>query len=261
MPLVSYCICVIHFDLVIDIAVYLCLVSVFSVVVSMSCIESASQPLGRAGRSFSQVAQTVALISRFRSRTAQRRHVSFGQCYVEPVARDSTYGNRYWSVLEEENSQFLDDLGYYGKKALRLKTDQHPPNPPVKRSGWAAAKLALRSSISSIDVSQASAGAKKSPTLPVPATAASEKKSPTPVPTPARKKSDAGLNQDEEVSLNIPARFMSPRPSLTATPLVKPQVESAPISLCPIPTIEINNNDSKRVQRQHSSQSGFEWYR
>ena len=213
-----------------------------------------SQPQSGTARSFGQVAQTVTLIGRFRSR-AQRRIVSFGQCFVEPVVRQSTHGHRYWSVLEEANSDFLDLHGYYGKstRVATLKPDSKTL-PVAKRSGWACLKAAAANKVAlAVDIPQT--GDKKSPTLAVSGTA-DARKSPA-VLSRSPRRSDAGLGQDgivgQSIASHVPARFMSrcsPCPS-TQHPIVRPHpesgVDSQPVQQV-IPTIEINNNESRQVR-------------
>lgn len=259
-----------------------------SVFVSLS-----AQPrsLGAAGRTFSNVVSQVALISRFRSR-AQRRYVTFGQCFIEPVVRESkTHGKRYWSVLEEENSTFLDKNGYYGK-GTRLKANLQPV--PVKRSRWAAAKAAVsKSPCPVVDIQQTSP--KKSQALLVAGTAdgpkspASAMPSPHPFPTllatgtadcpkspssapRSPRPSDVDASDDQQNSMNIPPRFMSRRSSCSfpLQPIVQPipcqpvlQPLDEPAAKVPprkIPTIEINNNEVDLVRRRHSELSKFQWY-
>jgi len=213
-----------------------------------------SQPQSCTARSFGQVAQTVTLIGRFRSR-AQRRIVSFGQCFVEPVVRRSTHGHRYWSVLEEANSDFLDHHGYYGKstRVSTLKPDSKTL-PVAKRSGWACIKAAAAKK-SALVVDIPKTGDKKSPTLAVSATA-DARKSPT-VSSRSPRRSDAGLGQEgiigESIASHVPPRFMSrcsPCPS-AQQPIVRPHPESGVDGQQVqqvIPTIEINNNDSRQVR-------------
>lgn len=235
------------------------LVAVFLVVLSVLWLEPQSAMRSCLARSFGQVAQTVALIGRFRSR-AQRRYVSFAQCFVAPVVRKSSRGNRYWSILEEENSEFLDRHNYYQKdsRGPLLKTDTKTP--VVKRSGWASIKAAAvaKSPCTVSDLPQISE--KKSPTFAVPGTATG-----APLSGQPRRSSNFELTQDsvdQDISSNIPARFMS-RPSISLSPsqpLLKPHAEAGSDLLQQIPTIEINNNETERVLSRHSNNSGFEWY-
>ena len=243
-------------------------------------LEARSQQLGDAARSFSRVVSTVALIGRFRSR-AQNRYVTFGQCFVEPVVRQSVHGKRYWSVLEDDNSKFLDGLGYYGK-GTKLKANLRPV-PVTKRSGWAAAKAAVGKTTCPVAEDQQTSP-KKSPTVQVTG-AAEDAKSPTPT-TRSPRPSDIGSTDDPNSLFNIPGRFVSRRSScsLPLPPLLKPiplQPVLKPIPLQPVPrpheepadedrrktpttavkvpTIEINNNEVDPV-RHHSTHSKFQWY-
>ena len=213
------------------------------------------------------------MINRFRSR-AQRRYIAFGQCYVEPIVRQSIRGTRYWSILEDENSQFLDQLGYYAKGPRRpsLKADSNVI-PGRRRSGWACVKALAKSPCPVVDVSKTDDV--KSPTQPV-STAKDDEKSPTrPVSattdmkiSPAdrsRRRASVGvikteISQDDH-TLPIPPRFMS-RPSICFSPqgpILRPVAESGAEPQPRIPTIEINNQ-SDRVLGRHSDHSGFEWY-
>ena len=265
------------------------MVSVFSVVVYVLWLEPA---LSSAARTFRQVAKTVTLLGRFRSR-AQRRYVSFGQCFVEPVVRTSTQGNRYWSILEEENSQFLDEVGYYGKRtrgSMMLKPDSNAAVPAIKRSGWAAIKAAkvTKSPCLEMRMDVPKLSDAKSPTLPV-SGATNDQKSPSlrsrspkpsvvslsrsPRPSDVAlslspRPSDVGLSQDsavsEKISQSIPSRFRSRRSSslFTQQPVIRPVAESgADLNFPTIPTIEINNNESDGPLKRHTDRSGFEWYR
>lgn len=65
---------------------------------------------GTGFQAFSQVAQTVTLINRFRTKALGHRGFSDT---IDPVMRVSAHGAQYWSILEEENSRFLEELGYY----------------------------------------------------------------------------------------------------------------------------------------------------
>jgi len=220
------------------------------------------QSAGGAARSFCQVAQTVTLINRFRS-CAQRRYIAFGQCFVEPVVRQSAHGNSYWSVLEEENSEFLDRLGYYIKGPRRSVPKPASNTLPVeRRSGWASIKAAaVKSPCPVLDVPKMSD--KKSPTLSVSAVA-SGTKSPN-LLNPSPRPPNVGLIEDgisEDSSLPIPARFMS-RPSICFSPqklIIRPHAEFGADLQSRIPTIEINNNEPGQVLSRHTDHSGFEWY-
>ena len=229
---------------------------------SVLWLDRQSQPASScAARSFGQVAQTVTLINRFRSR-AQRRYIAFGQCFVEPIVRHSNHGNRYWSILEEENSQFLDRLGYYLKGPRRtsmLKADSTASVPVAKRSGWASIKASAITKPPVLDIPTRSD--QKSPSLAVSA-AGNGQKSPNRSP----RTSDAGLFQDGVDANNplpVPSRFMARRSTYVAPeePIVRPQFDfSGTEQKFRIPTIEINNNKTDRVLSRHSDHSGFEWY-
>lgn len=52
----------------------------------------------------------MTLINRFRTKALRNRDV-FDTMY--PVLRMSAHGAQYWTILEEENSRFLEELGYY----------------------------------------------------------------------------------------------------------------------------------------------------
>ena len=221
--------------------------------------------------SFVRVAKTVTLIGRFKSR-AQRRHISFGQCYVEPVRRQSAHGVIYWSVLEEENSQHLDQFGFYcrGVPGSAPRAESRTTQAAKKRVGWAAAKAAVTKSASPVaDVPDA--GSKKSPTLVISGAAGSAgSKSPTsPSRTGARKPSDVPIEaaDEEEMGLIVPARFRSRRSSLLfplpQQPVPGPDADLRPRLPGRIPTIEINNNETAGdpLRSRHSARSGFDWYR
>ena len=255
----------------------------------VSSLETQFQAPSGTARSFGQVAQTVTLIGRFRSR-AQRRRVAFGQCFVEPVVRRSSHGSRYWSILEEENSEFLDRLGYYqkGTRSCMLKADYQTGPVARRSSGWACIRAAaVKSPGIAVNVPQTDdkkspllavsdiTNGKKSPTLAVSGVADGQKsptqavsgtrdgkKSPLLSPRP----SDVGLSQDavvENVALNIPARFMSRRSTIAFPPqmVLCPQAEPASDVQHEIPTIEISSDKRDWVLRQHSEHSGFEWYK
>jgi len=241
-------------------------------------------------RSFGQVAQTVALIGRFRSRCAQRRYIAFGQCFVEPIVRQSAHcGNKYWSILEEENSQFLDQLGYYGKgRGSMLKAETGPPAPNGvpgrRRSGWASLKVAAINKTPAAvppNVARTADGESSPPTLqvlvPLPL-AEVARKSPVSMssrPTDGRKfsvsrlprLSDAGLIQDgggdnaendyDDSLPEIPSRFTA-RPSVCFSaqqPLFVPRPE--PVSGPPvrIPTIEINDPTTTEINNNNNKAS------
>jgi len=236
------------------------------VVVMWSEMNQSQHALSGAARSFGQVAQTVTLIGRFRSRAQQKCFISFGQCYVEPVVRQSTHGNRYWSILEEENSNFLDQLGYYGQatQSSVLKPESKAkPISMVRKSGWACVRAAAvnKSPCAVTDVPQMAG--KKSPMLAVSGTN-NARKSPTPSRSP--RPSDVGLGADG-LGQNIPARFVarqSPHLSPQQPSPVRPEAEVGAGLQGRIPAIEINNNElahrSHPVLSRHSDHSGFEWY-
>jgi len=215
---------------------------------------SAGTGSGTGFRMFSKVAQTVTLINRFRNKALRCRDLSGT---ADPVLRTSTQGTQYWTILEEENSCYLDQFGFYDRSVVVTSSDNLNESQKTCKRAWKAAKSSALRKITQTSDSDTTAevkhqGKRSNDEFDFLDHGVAVQKGITKFGSAF---GDIAVGEPGSIQTgnlsDVPVRFL-PLPSVHVASSLDVVTTDLPVN---IPTIEINNNDISELYNSSSVSS------